>query len=315
MILAFDTSCYTTSVAVLAHDGRLLADKRRLLPVSKGACGLRQSAALFAHMQALPELLEQALADSGALSIQAVAFSSRPRPQPDSYMPVFLAGRQAGRLLSLAWACPCWDFSHQEGHIAAAAWSKALAWREPFLAAHLSGGTGEILLACPQEHGFSLEIMGGSDLPAGQFIDRVGVALGLPFPAGPALEQLALSAKPAALRLKGTTKGAQMSFSGPESAAQRLIAQGVDGAALAQAVLANIGQSLSKALQAAAKASGCKQALITGGVAANSLIRAQVEQEAPDLELHFALPAYAGDNAVGIALLADKRLKQGGVQI
>ena len=311
MILAFDTSCYTTSLALLDADGRLLADKRRLLSVERGACGLRQSEALFQHMQALPGLLKEALTDIGGQAqaqARAVAVSSRPRPQAGSYMPVFLAGLEAARLLSLAWACPCWEFSHQEGHIAAALWSKNLAWREPFLAAHLSGGTSEIVLATPQEAGFALELLGGSDLAAGQFIDRVGVALGLPFPAGPALEQLAKSAPPASLRLKGTVNGANMSFSGPESAAQRLITQGQGGAALAQAVFYNIGQSLSQALQEAAKTTGCARALITGGVAANSLIRAQISEKASDLELYFAAPAYAGDNAVGIAALAAARL-------
>jgi N6-L-threonylcarbamoyladenine synthase len=255
MILAFDTSCYTTSIALLDDEGRLLADKRRLLPVEQGVCGLRQSDALFKHLQALPGLLKEVLPARGLQNVRAVAVSTRPRPRSDSYMPVFLAGEQAARLLSLAVACPCWDFSHQEGHIAAALWSGKLAWREPFLAAHLSGGTSELLLATPREAGFDLKIVGGSDLPAGQFIDRVGVALGLPFPAGPALEQLALSAPPTALRLKGSLKGAEMSFSGPESAAQRLIGQGVEATALAGAVFDNIGQSLGKALQAAAAAS------------------------------------------------------------
>jgi N6-L-threonylcarbamoyladenine synthase len=304
MILALDTSCYTTSLAVLDNDGRLLADKRRLLPVKQGFKGLRQSDALFQHMRAMPGLLEEALAGFSQLKIRAVAAANRPRPRQGSYMPVFLAGEEAARLLSLAWACPCHYFSHQEGHIAAALWSLGLKWQEPFLAALLSGGTSEILLVLPKEDGFDIEIAGGCDLPAGQFIDRVGVALGLPCPAGPALEQLALSAPPAALRLKGSVRGAQMSFSGPESAAQRLIAQGVDAAALAQAVLGNIGQGVSQALQAAAAAHNCNRLLITGGVAANSLIRAQVEANTGSLSVHFAPPAYAGDNAVGIAVLA-----------
>jgi N6-L-threonylcarbamoyladenine synthase len=312
MILAFDTSCYTTSLAVLGLDGRLLADKRRLLPVEQGACGLRQSEALFRHMRALPALLEEIWPGIDRQGIQAVAASNRPRPRAGSYMPVFLAGSQTAHLFSLAWDCPCHYYSHQEGHIAAALWSLNLQWREPFIAAHLSGGASELLLVSPRESGFSLEIAGGSDLPAGQFIDRVGVALGLPFPAGPALEQLALSAPAASLQLKSSLKGTEMSFSGPESAAQRLIRQGVEGAALAQAVFNNIGRSLIRALQAVAAASGCTRALITGGVAANSLIRARVELEARDLHLHFAAPAYAGDNAVGIALLAAAQLQRNG---
>jgi N6-L-threonylcarbamoyladenine synthase len=311
MILAFDTSCYTTSLAILDNEGRLLADKRRPLPVERGECGLRQSEALFQHTRVLPGLLEEALRGLPRQAVAAVAASSRPRPRDGSYMPVFLAGSQAARLLSLAWDCPCRYFSHQEGHIAAALWSLGLNWHEPFVAAHLSGGTSELLLVRPRPGGFDLEIAGGSDLPAGQFIDRVGVALGLPFPAGPALEQLALSAPAASIKLKGSLKGAEMSFSGPESAAQRLISQGADSAALARAVFDNIGHSLARALQAVAAAHGCTQALITGGVAANSLIRARTEQEAHGLEVHFATPAYAGDNAVGLTLLAAAQLAGG----
>jgi len=309
MILAFDTSCYTTSIAVLDADSRLLKDKRRLLSVEQGALGLRQSEALFQHVRALPNLLEAALDGIPTTSILAVAASCRPRPQSDSYMPVFLAGQEAAHLMSAAWACPYWEFSHQEGHIAAALWSLGLDWHEPFLAVHLSGGTSEILLAQRQEGGFALEIACSSDLPAGQFIDRVGVALGLPFPAGPALEQLALSVPLTGLTLRGSVKGAQMSFSGPESAAQRLIGQGVEGAALAQAVFSNIGQSLGQSLQTLAESSGYRKALITGGVAANSLIRAHLKRQARGLELYFSTPAYAGDNAVGIAALAVAQLR------
>ncbi|MCL1976219.1 MAG: O-sialoglycoprotein endopeptidase [Firmicutes bacterium] len=309
MILALDTSCYTTSLALLDDSGRLLIDKRRLLPVKQGVCGLRQSDALFKHLQILPDLVAEVISDLRDKP-RLIAVATRPRPQENSYMPVFLAGAQTARLLSIAWSCPCWSFSHQEGHIAAALWSNSTIWRKPFIAAHLSGGTSELLLAIPQNFGYDLKILGGSDLPAGQFIDRVGVALGLPFPAGPALEQLALSAPPSSLKLRVSSKGANMSFSGPESAARRLIDQGVDKVQLAQAVFSNIAQSLSKALQAAAIAADCSQILITGGVAANTLIRAQIELENQGLKLHFANPAYAGDNAVGIGALAAAKLEQ-----
>jgi len=304
MIIAFDTSCYTTSVALMSVGGRLLADKRRLLSVPPGESGLRQSNALFQHVQALPALVEEALAGVERNSIRAVAAATRPRPYDNSYMPVFTAGANAGRLLSLALQIPFLAFSHQEGHIAAALWSLDLDWRGPFIAAHISGGTNELLWAQPHETGFMLEIIGGSDLPAGQFIDRVGVALGLPFPAGPHLEQLALSAPSSALRLSGTVNGTQMSFSGPESAAQRLIKAGAKGAELARAVFDNIGASLGQAIGAAAAAHNCTRVLVAGGVAANSLVRRQVEENTRGLEIHFALPAYTGDNAVGGAYLA-----------
>ena len=303
MILALDTSCYTTSLALMSDNGCLLSDKRRPLNVPAGSTGLRQSDALYQHFKALPELLAAAVAKIDVAKINAVAAATRPRSVAGSHMPVFEAAANYGRVLSLAWAKPLYAFSHQEGHIAAALWALELAWTEPFLSVHLSGGTTEILLVTPHKAGFTCEILGSSDLPAGQFVDRVGVALGLPFPAGPALEQLAAQAPQAELRLKTAVKGCEISFSGPESAAQRLIKAGANGPELAQAVFANIGRSLSKALRQAANQSGCQKVLLAGGVAANQQIKQQVQAECAGLQIHFAPPAYAGDNAVGIARL------------
>ena len=303
MILALDTSCYMTSAALMAADGRLLSDKRRLLNVPAGSTGLRQADALYQHFSALPELLAELLLDVDVTAIDAVAAATRPRSVEGSFMPVFEAAANYGKVLSLAWGKPLYAFSHQDGHLAAALWSLNLNWSEPFLSVHLSGGTTELLLVQPRAAGFDVQIVGSSDLPAGQFVDRVGVALGLPFPAGPELEKLAAKAVNKDLRLKTAIKDTQISFTGSESAAQRLIKQGVDGAELAHAVFANIGRSLAKAIQQAAEQSGCKKVLLAGGVAANEQIKRQVSAECRGLEVHFAPPAYTGDNAVGIAVL------------
>ena len=55
--LGIDTSCYTTSAALVSEEGALLSQARRLLPVKEGARGLMQSEALFQHVKALPELV------------------------------------------------------------------------------------------------------------------------------------------------------------------------------------------------------------------------------------------------------------------
>jgi len=61
-----------------------------------------------------------------------------------------------------------------------------------FLVVHLSGGTTELLEVRVHNHGFDIDMIGSSlDLHAGQFVDRIGVSLGLPFPSGPHLEELA----------------------------------------------------------------------------------------------------------------------------
>lgn len=311
MIIGIDTSCYTTSVAIVDEEGRLLAEGRRLLSVAPGARGLRQSDAVFAHVKQLPQVVEEAfsLAKPDWGPIQGVAVSVRPRPQAGSYMPVFLAGEGVARALAAASSCPVYRFSHQEGHIEAALASAGLDWTGPFLALHLSGGTGELLWVEPAQAGrgpgFCIQQVGDTDLPPGQFVDRVGVALGLPFPAGPHLERLAGDIQ-GDFRLSSSVRGGHISFSGPESAAQRAIRAGVAPEEIAAAVLDTIGKSLEKAVRYAMEQQSCHLVLAAGGVAANARIRRRLEK----MGVRFADPRFSGDNAFGIARLGAMAKRQ-----
>ncbi len=309
MILALDTSCYTTSLAIMDDQSRLIADMRRLLNVAPGALGLRQSDALYAHQQNLPQMLEELFSLHPPQQLTAIVASSRPRPEDDSYMPVFSAGLGVAKILSAALQLPLYQYSHQEGHLAAALWSKQLDWQEPFLALHLSGGTGEILYVEPyiaasldQKTQYHIEVIGETDLPPGQFVDRIGVALGYPFPAGAALDQLALSATAKDFRLSGSVKGANISFSGPESAAERAIKAGIAPEQIALAVFDNIGKSLAKAITVAKANSKTDKVILMGGVAASRNLRNYLTKS----EVVFANPKYCSDNAVGIASIAVK---------
>jgi N6-L-threonylcarbamoyladenine synthase len=195
-VLAFDTSNYTTSIALMDLSGNLLDHQRQLLSVKDGERGLRQSDALFQHVRELPALMEKLTPLLGQVELAAVGYSDRPRRVEGSYMPVFLAGESLARSLAASHGIPCFPFSHQEGHVAAGLWSLGLAAAAPFYALHLSGGTTELLKVTPvadtDGKGFAEEIIGAtSDISLGQLIDRTGVALGLGFPAGPALEVLA----------------------------------------------------------------------------------------------------------------------------
>lgn len=78
-VLGLDTSCYTTSLA-LAHEGRLILQKRRLLKVEKGERGLQQSAGVFQHVKNLPDLMEMLFEEARGVEIEAVCASARPRP-------------------------------------------------------------------------------------------------------------------------------------------------------------------------------------------------------------------------------------------
>ena len=87
--VGFDTSNYTTSAAVCTEDGRVIANLKRPLPVSEGACGLRQSDAVFAHVKNLPSICEELGEILKGKRVLAVGVSAKPRQAEDSYMPCF----------------------------------------------------------------------------------------------------------------------------------------------------------------------------------------------------------------------------------
>lgn len=312
--LGIDTSCYTTSVALLSETGELLAAKRQILQVKEGGRGLAQSEMLYQHTRNLPVLVEVLAETAGAVEVAAIGVSSRPRPLETSYMPAFLAGLGLARSLGTMLVRPVFTISHQENHLEAGLWSAGGPGSGPFLMFHVSGGTTDLLRAeAASEPGrWQLEQLGGSrDLHAGQMIDRIGVALGLHFPAGPALEILAGETEPTALPV--SVQGSWCSLSGPLSAAERLLAKGgVSGAALAAGVLKVVAQSIVRMAKKAAEDTGIRQFLLVGGVMANRQIRQAVLDAAAryDWQIWFAEATYSSDHAVGCAA-AVRRWAQG----
>lgn len=311
MILGIDTSCYTTSLALIDTDGRLLKDCRRLLHVDDGACGISQSQGFFLHNNQLPQLLAELFQDISPKELKGLAVSVKPRPQEGSYMPVFRAGENIAKIIRLALDIPLFETTHQEGHLAAAIWSNQNTEElgEDFLALHISGGTSELMKAKKVKAGFEIATLSNSDLACGQYIDRVGVALGLPFPAGPHLEKLALECQGTDLTLPVAVRGIEFSFSGPEAAAGRLINKGVDHRELAFAVFVSIGEALAKVIANAMNDTGLKKVLIAGGVASNTIIRSLLEHKIKNGgKIFLSLPEYAKDNAVGVAVLGREKL-------
>lgn len=304
--LGIDTSCYTTSVALMDHQGVLVADERTSLTVKPGGRGLSQSEMFFQHGKNLPVLIKKVMLRAGSgCRIGAIGVSSVPRPQRDSYMPVFLAGLGLASSLGAVLQCPVFEISHQENHLFAGIWSAKMQWKSPFLALHVSGGTTEILSVASGSERLSIQLIGGSgDLNAGQFVDRVGVAMGLPFPAGPHLEKLASTAAADFPKLPQSVKGTQISFSGPESQVRRWLEQVPSPSSVAAAVQDCIAGSLIRALKAAVELTGIKQILLVGGVGANQSIRNQLADSllaSVEATVLWPEPCYSGDNAVGAA--------------
>ena len=309
--IGFDTSCYTTSVAAVDAAGNVVAFQRKLLPVQTGQRGLRQSEAVFAHVRQMPALLEAAMREMPDAHICAVAASATPRAEPDSYMPVFTVGHGHARALAAALRVPCYSFTHQFGHIAAGQLNHS-PMDDRFIALHLSGGTTELLL-CEKE---TVTLLGGTlDLHAGQLVDRVGVALGLDFPAGPALEKLAVlpdAISDAALPVSLERGGLDCHLSGAETQCQRWISSRVKPAEqIAAEVFDVLARTVARMLCAAYEKTQAQQALLVGGVASSVLLREQVARRLNTLrcpiEVRFGEPKYSADNAAGIAWLGMKR--------
>ncbi len=310
MVLGLDTSNYTTSVALFDSDTGVLVKKKQLLPVKEGQLGLRQSDAVFHHTRRLPDLMEALFAEAHArgisAAVEAVGASVTPCETEGSYMPCFLVGSGFARGFAAANALPHVSFSHQQGHVAAAAFGAGRLdlLDKPFAAFHVSGGTTEVLRVCPGADGLPhCEKMGGSlDLKAGQLIDRVGGMLGLPFPAGPALEQLALTAPELkkAERPHVKAQGSGCHLSGIENQCKTLFQNGKEPAFVARYCLDAVYQAVSGLTAAALETTGALPVLYVGGVMSNTLIRAKLEAEFDGI---FAPPEFSSDNACGIAVL------------
>ena len=309
-VLGLDTSNYTTSAAVF--DGERGRNQGRLLEVRPGELGLRQSDALFQHVKHLPEVVEALLGEEGLGTVQAVGASTRPRAVEGSYMPCFLAGASQGQVLSQVLGVPFYAFSHQQGHLAAAAWSAGRLdlLDRPFLAWHLSGGTTELLRVEPGEDGVAVraEILGGtSDISAGQLIDRTGVLLGLSFPAGKGVEKLSRQAQKREY-YKVKVNGLTFSLSGMENKVRQMVQRGEEPAEIAWFAQETVCRVVQACTKAAMEEYPGLPVLCSGGVASNGRLKELLRQNCGAL---FAQPQFSTDNAMGTAILTWRALERG----
>ena len=300
--LGIDTSNYTTSVALYDSETCAYSSVRELLPVPDGGLGLRQSDALFHHTVRLPQLMEK-LFPNGSAVPDVIAVSVRPSEGEESYMPCFLAGKSAAFSMGSSFGVPVYAFSHQAGHVAAAVFSanRTDLIETPFYAFHVSGGTTDALLVTPSEDRiFSIRRIGGSlDLKAGQAVDRVGRLLGLPFPAGGALDALAAESA-AVFHPDPYMQGLSCSFSGVQNQCERMLKDGAPRADVARYCLTYVVRALEKLTDALIEGEPSRPIVFSGGVTANSILRARMREK---YDAVFAENGLASDNAVGVAWL------------
>lgn len=301
--LGIDTSNYTTSVCIYNATQNKIHSKRKLLEVGEGKLGLRQSEAVFQHNKNLPDLiLDVNLEYIG--EIVAYGASDKPRNKEKSYMPCFKVGSGLAKTLGIVSKTPYYYFTHQQGHIASALFSinKMNMINDRFISFHVSGGTTDAILCDNKKELLCCEQIGTSlDLHAGQLIDRVGLMLGLKFPCGKGLEELALECNEE-MQILPTMKGNDCCLSGFENKANELLIKGYSKNYIAKYTLMAVAETLYSMLIPINKKYGRIPILFTGGVMSNTIIREFINKWVYS-PLLFSDPDFATDNAVGIAVL------------
>ena len=302
MVIGFDTSNYTTSIA--CFNGTDGVNCSKLLPVKQGELGLRQSDAVFQHIKSLPELSGRLFSHVDVKEVTAVGVSTRPRAVEGSYMPCFMVGFTHAKMLSDALRVPLVEVSHQQGHVAASLWSAGRMdlMDKPHLAWHLSGGTTELLLVEPEGRNVRCTKIGGTtDISAGQLIDRTGQLLELPFPSGKHLDALSSQAQGREV-FKVKCPGLEFSLSGVQNKVQQFHTKNGDAAETAAYALRCVANAVFQASKNALAAYQGLEIVFSGGVASNSMLREVLKPLNPV----FAQPQFSTDNAMGVAILASR---------
>ena len=306
IIIGIDTSCYTTSIAAISLGKKVIFNKKIMLNVKDGSNGLRQSEAVFQHINNLGELSEEIKDILKDYDIKGICASKKPRPMKDSYMPVFMAGYNFAKTSSALVGCKLYETTHQENHIEASLFTNDIINKDKFLSIHMSGGTTEILLVNKIKDNYNIEIVGGTkDISFGQLIDRIGVRLGYKFPAGKYIDEDAINCNEKIDKgLKTSVKEGYMNLSGLENQINNLI-QDKSKEYIAKILLDSIIRNIYKSILHISKKYNLNEVVFAGGVSASKYIRKELKYKLykENIDAYFTEPEYSTDNALGCAII------------
>ena len=306
IILGIDTSCYTTSIAAISLDKRVILNEKIMLKVKENERGLRQSEAVFQHVNNLGELGEKINDIIKSYNIKGICVSSKPRPIDKSYMPVFTVGQNFAKLIKSMINTPLYETSHQENHIEASLFTNKLKNTKKFISVHMSGGTTEILLVNKKENHYNIEIVGGSkDISFGQLIDRIGVKLGYKFPAGKYIDENAINCREKIEQgLKTSVKEGYMNLSGLENQTIKLIDKR-NNQYISKLVLDSVVKNMYKSLLYISEKYKIDEIVFAGGVSASKYVSEKLSYELKrqNIYAYFTNSQYATDNAIGCAII------------
>lgn len=315
-ILAFESSCDETAVAIV-RDGRKILANQILSQIDRHAVfgGVVPEIASRMHVEALDPLLDAALDEAGMTlaDIDAVAVTCGP-----GLVGALLTGVSYAKALAYARGLPLVAVNHIEGHVSA----NYLAHPDlepPFACLVASGGHSHIVLV---EHYGEYRLLGQTlDDAAGEAFDKVARVLDIPYPGGPLLDKLAEEGDERRYTFPHphTPGRYDFSFSGLKTAvinqAHTIRQQGGEIAAadFAASFRRAVVDALVEKSVAAAVEAGATALAAAGGVAANRLLRRELERRGAQAGLRVFLPpaALCTDNAAMIGSAAFYRLMRG----
>jgi len=304
IILAFETSCDETSVAVV-RDGRhvlsnIVASQTELHEIYGGVV---PEIASRRHIELIRSLAENALGQAGIskTEIDAVACTTAP-----GLIGALLVGLSFAKAMAFGLGVPFVPVHHIRGHVAA----NFLAYPElepPFIALVASGGHSSILYVTDYTEYSTLGIT--RDDAAGECFDKIARVMGLGYPGGPLLDKLAEGGNPDAFKLpRAKIDGypLDMSFSGLKTSVINIIhnaeqrGEMLNTSDLAAAFSQAVSDTLISRLKIALKQTGENVVVLAGGVAANMWLRRELLQSVNGNKLYLAPLKLCGDNAAMI---------------
>jgi N6-L-threonylcarbamoyladenine synthase len=311
-ILGLETSCDETAAAVV-EDGRVVRSSVVSSQVELHARfgGVVPEIASRAHVERITAVIADALVEAGVElgDLDAVAACHGP-----GLAGALLVGVSAAKALALVTGLPYVGVNHLEAHLYAS-WLEEPAL-EPPLAVLIASG-GHTMAVVMEGHG-RYRVHGQTvDDAAGEAFDKVARFLGLGYPGGPAIDRLARSGDPGAIRFPRAMPGvADFSFAGLKTAVVNHVRRhpGASVADVAASFQEAVVDQLVDKLVAAADAAGAPVLVLGGGVAANSRLRARVGEvgAATGRRVILAPMALCTDNGAMIAATAWWRLTADG---